>query len=166
MENSQGEPGEKSADKYLTFLLGDVGYGLPIQNVVEIIGMQPITPVPRVPEFVRGVINLRGQVIPVMDVRLRFAMHERAYDDRTCIIVSQVAGVRMGLVVDTVSEVLDILAQDIESTTNSDAVGSDNIYLEGIGKIDGDVKLLLNAERLILQDTANSAHAAMMRGVA
>ncbi len=152
MEISNKEQGDKTADKYLTFMLDAVYYGLPIQNVVEIIGMQPITPVPRVSNFIRGVINLRGQVIPVMDVRVRFNMPERDYDDRTCIIVTQVAGVRMGLVVDTVSEVLDILTCDIEPMGATNTFGGDNFYLEGIGKVDGHVKLLLHAERLIIEE--------------
>lgn len=141
-------------DRYLTFALDEVFYGLPIENVVEIIGMQPITPVPRVPGYLRGVINLRGQVIPVMDVRLRFEMPARVYDDRTCIIVTQVGTMRMGLVVDTVSEVLDIKASDVEVVGSTGAFGGDNAYLEGIGKVEGDVKLLLNAERLIVPKAA------------
>jgi purine-binding chemotaxis protein CheW len=144
-----GEAAE-SADlhKYLTFVLGTEVYGIDIQFVREIIGMQAITKVPDVPVFIKGVINLRGKVIPVMDVRRRFGMEERAYDDRTCIIVIHVSDWLVGLVVDTVSEVLDIPQSDIEPTP--DAFGSrQDSFIAGMGKVGNAVRLLIDAQRLL-----------------
>ncbi len=104
--------------KYLTFLLGDEEYGIAILKIKEIIGMMPITYVPQTPEFVKGVINLRGKVIPVIDLRLKFGLESVGHTDRTCIIVVEIQGpaamIQIGLVVDTVSEVLNIRADDIE----------------------------------------------------
>ena len=94
--------------QFLTFTIAEQEYGIEIRHVTEIIGIQTITGLPDVPEFVKGVINLRGKVIPVIDVRLRFAMPERAYDERTCIVVVNINDASVGLVVDTVSEVLNI----------------------------------------------------------
>ena len=106
--------------KYLTFTLAGEEYGIGILEVKEIIGMMPVTSVPRTPEFVKGVINLRGRVIPVMDLRLRFGIDAADYTERTCIIVVEIAGpagtVRIGIVVDSVSEVLNIKAGEIEET--------------------------------------------------
>ena len=101
---------ETKSGKYLTFQLADEDYGIALLQIKEIIGMMPITAVPRTPAFVKGVINLRGQVIPVTDLRLKFGMNESGYTDRTCIIVVEVQGeaatVQVGVVVDAVSEVL------------------------------------------------------------
>jgi purine-binding chemotaxis protein CheW len=106
--------------KYLTFSLKEEEYGIGILKVKEIIGMMPITSVPRTPDFVKGVINLRGKVIPVVDLRLKFSMESISYTDRTCIIVveieSDAATVFIGIVVDAVSEVLNITERDIEET--------------------------------------------------
>lgn len=106
--------------KYLTFSLAGEEYGIGILKVKEIIGMMPITTVPRTPPFVKGVINLRGKVIPVVDLRLKFGMEEMAYAERTCIIVVEIRGeggsVLIGIVVDSVSEVLNIKGGDIEET--------------------------------------------------
>ena len=100
--------------KLLTFVLDDVRYGLEVKHVVEIIGIQRITRVPERASFVRGVINLRGRVIPVIDVRLRFGLPERAYDSRTCIVVARVGDANVGLIVDTVHDVIDVSLDDIE----------------------------------------------------
>ena len=109
--------------KYLTFSLAEEEYGIGILKVKEIIGMMPITTVPRTPIFVKGVINLRGKVIPVVDLRLKFGMEESAYNERTCIIVVETKGkgvsVLIGIVVDAVSEVLNIKGNDIEDTPRS-----------------------------------------------
>ena len=101
-------------DKYLTFHLAGEDYGIEIKYVIEIIGIQSITDVPDMPAFIRGVINLRGKVIPVMDVRARFELPNRDYDDRTCIIVVNLDGTEVGLVVDEVSEVADIPIANVE----------------------------------------------------
>ena len=138
--------------KYLTFFLEDEEYGIGILKVKEIIGMMPITSVPRTPKFVKGVINLRGKVIPVMDLRLKFSMETISYSDRTCIIVveieSQNATVLIGVVVDAVSEVLNINEGDIEETPT---FGSklDTDYILGMAKMEGGVKILLDIDRVL-----------------
>jgi purine-binding chemotaxis protein CheW len=134
--------------KYLTFFIGQECYGLEICHVTEIIGMQKVTSVPDVPAYLKGVINLRGKVIPVMDVRLRFGLAARQYDDRTCIVVINVGPHTVGLVVDTVSEVLDIGASQIEMAgTLSSRQGKG--YIQGLGKVGEDVKILLDAEKIL-----------------
>ena len=110
--NAENEDTQK--DKYLTFHLAGEDYGIEIQYVIEIIGILNITDVPDMPAFIRGVINLRGKVVPIMDVRARFDMEARDYDDRTCIIVVNIDGTEVGLVVDEVSEVMDIPEANVE----------------------------------------------------
>lgn len=146
---SSGEPSESpDLHKYLTFVLGSEVYGIDIQFVREIIGMQSITRVPDVPHYIKGVINLRGKVIPVMDVRRRFGMDDRPYDERTCIIVIHVGSWLVGLVVDTVSEVLDIPAADIEPPP--DAFGQrQEHFIAGLGKVGDQVRMLLDAQKLL-----------------
>ena len=137
-------------DKYLTFHVAGEDYGIEIRYVTEIIGIQKITEVPDMPSFVKGVINLRGKVIPVMDVRLRFNIEERDYDDRTCIVVVLVNGTAVGLVVDEVSEVVDIPETQIEPPPRGQASGSN--FIQGMGKIGTDVKILLAVEKLLFTD--------------
>ena len=135
--------------KYLTFALADEEYGISILKVKEIIGMMPITTVPQTPEFVKGVINLRGKVMPVMDLRLKFGMDEIEYTERTCIIVVEIAGsssaVLMGIVVDSVSEVLNIKGDDIEDAP-SFGTSFDTEYISGMAKVEGGVKILLDID--------------------
>jgi len=135
-------------DKYLTFQLGDEDYGIEIRHVTEIIGIQKITEVPDMPDFVKGVINLRGQVIPVMDVRTRFHMTPRDYDDRTCVIVVRINDSAIGLVVDTVNEVADI-PEEAVSPPPMVSKGEGSRYLQGMGKIGDEVKILLDVNRLL-----------------
>jgi purine-binding chemotaxis protein CheW len=142
-------------DKYLTFTVGREDYGIEIYFVTEIIGIQKITDVPDMPAYVKGVINLRGKVIPVMDVRLRFKMPERAYDDRTCIIVVHVNATSVGLVVDTVKEVADIPQNQIELPPEV-SQGSTQSYIKGLGKMGEDVKILLDVERLVRREEAGT----------
>lgn len=135
-------------DKYLTFAVGREDYGIEICHVTEIIGIQKITDVPDMPGYVKGVINLRGKVIPVMDVRVRFRMPEREYDDRTCIVVVDVDGTSIGLVVDTVKEVADIPPNSIEPPPEvSD--GNRQMFIQGLGKVGEAVKILLNVGKLV-----------------
>lgn len=143
---------------YLTFELADEGYGLEIRHVIEIIGIQKITRVPELPEHVIGVINLRGSVIPVIDVRLRFALPQRAFDDRTCIVVVDVHGTSVGLVVDKVSEVLEIPQGEIEPPPVSGRSGKQ--YIQGMGKIEEQVKILLDIEALVNDEDLQVAEAA------
>jgi purine-binding chemotaxis protein CheW len=138
--------------KYLTFTLAGEEYGIGILKIKEIIGMMPITSVPQTPEFVKGVINLRGKVIPVVDLRLRFGMEAIDYTERTCIIVVEISGkgdtVLIGIVVDSVSEVLNIKGEDVEDTPTFGAK-LDTDYILGMAKMEGGVKILLDIDRVL-----------------
>lgn len=138
--------------KYLTFTLSAEDYGIGILKIKEIIGLLPITSVPQTPEFVKGVINLRGKVIPVIDLRLRFKMGASDYTERTCIIVVEIEGesgtVMIGIVVDAVSEVLNIKGEDIEETPTF-GVGLNTDYILGMAKMGGGVKILLDIDRVL-----------------
>lgn len=141
--------------KYLTFTLAEEEYGIGILKIKEIIGMLPITSVPQTPDFVKGVINLRGKVIPVMDLRLRFGMPAIDYTERTCIIVVEIAGnsgtILIGIVVDAVSEVLNIKGDDIEKTPTFGAKLNTD-YILGMAKMEGGVKILLDIDRVLSND--------------
>jgi len=138
--------------KYLTFSLAGEEYGIGILKVKEIIGMMPITTVPRTPDFVKGVINLRGKVIPVVDLRRKFGMEEIGYTERTCIIVMEIAGqggsLLMGMVVDAVSEVLNIKAAELEETPGF-GTKLDTDYILGMAKMNGGVKILLDINKVL-----------------
>ena len=138
--------------KYLTFTLAEEEYGIGILKIKEIIGMMSITSVPRTPDFVKGVINLRGQVIPVVDLRRRFGMDEIDYTERTCIIVVEIEGeigtIMIGIVVDSVSEVLNIKGEDIEPAPTFGArLNTD--YILGMAKMGGGVKILLDIDKVL-----------------
>ena len=133
--------------KFLTFFLDEEEYGFEILKVQEIIGMMSVTPVPQTPPFVQGVINLRGKVIPIIDLRLKFAMPAVAQTEETCIIVVRAQGVIMGIVVDKVSEVLDIAPDDIDVLSFGAAVNTD--YLLGIGKAGSKVTVLLDIDQVL-----------------
>jgi purine-binding chemotaxis protein CheW len=140
------------AGKYLTFALDHEEYGLPVLKVREIIKIMDITVVPQVPSCVKGVINLRGKVIPVIDLRLKFGFAAKDYTDRTSIIVVEVAlpasRVMMGIIVDEVSEVLSITADEIEDTPEfGDRVTTD--FMSGMAKVKGTVKILLDLDRIL-----------------
>ena len=138
--------------KYLTFSMAEEEYGIGILKIKEIIGMMPITTVPKTPEFVKGVINLRGKVIPVVDLRLRFGMEAIDYTERTCIIVVEIEGmsgtVMIGIVVDAVSEVLNINGDEIEDTPTFGAKLDTN-YILGMAKMEGGVKILLDIDQVL-----------------
>jgi len=145
------------AGKYLTFALADEEYGLPVLRVREIIKMMDITEVPQVPPHVKGVLNLRGKVIPVIDLRLKFGFAAGEITSRTCIIVVEVAlaasRVMMGIIVDHVSEVLNIVADEIEQTPEfGERVCTD--YMKGVAKVKGTVKILLDLDRVLGTDDA------------
>lgn len=141
--------------KYLTFTLADEEYGIGILKIKEIIGIMPITSVPQTPEFVKGVINLRGKVIPVMDLRLRFGLEEIEYTERTCIIVVEIAGqsgaVMIGIVVDAVSEVLNIKGEDIEDAPTF-GTKLNTEYISGMAKMEGGVKILLDIDHVLTRE--------------
>lgn len=140
--------------RFLTFVLGEESYGIEIKYVTEIIGLQPITEVPELPVYIRGIINLRGKIIPVMDVRLRFNKPFREYNDRTCVIVIDIDDVSIGLIVDRVSEVLSI--SDEEIVLPPDFNKSGNKYIKGVGKVGNEVKLLLNCNKLLNEEEAEN----------
>jgi purine-binding chemotaxis protein CheW len=148
----RGDPrarrGKDSGGKFLTFFLAGEEHGIEILKVHEIIGMMPITSVPRTPSYIRGVINLRGKVIPIVDLRLKFGMESMDQTSETCIIVVHLKGVEVGIVVDKVSEVLNIAGGDIEDAPSFGAeVNTD--YILGIGKSQGKVKILLDIDRVL-----------------
>ena len=135
--------------KYLTFSLVGEEYGIEIRKVREIIGMMAITMVPQTPQYFKGVINLRGKVIPVVDLRLKFGMEEMEYTDRTGIIVVELhTNIMMGIVVDTVSEVLNVKAADIEETPSFGAAMNTN-YILGMAKAENGIKILLDIDKVM-----------------
>jgi purine-binding chemotaxis protein CheW len=156
MSKTKAEKFAFASGKFLTFKLGEESYGVAVLKIREIIRMQKITPVPQMPIHVKGVINLRGKVIPVIDMRLKFAIGEDVVTERTCIVVVQIdneEGVQtsVGLIVDAVEEVVNINADDVEETPD---LGSqfENDYILGIAKIKGEVKTLLDIDRVILEE--------------
>ena len=144
--------------KYLTFSLEKEEYGIGILKVKEIIGMMPITSVPRTPEYVKGVVNLRGKVIPVLDLRTKFEMEYIPYTERSCIIVveidSDAATILLGIVVDAVSEVLNIREEEIEETPKF-GTQLKHDYILGMAKRDGGVKILLNIDKVLSSEEIN-----------
>jgi purine-binding chemotaxis protein CheW len=144
------------AGKYLTFILDNEEYGIALLKVKEIIGMMPITSVPQTPEYVKGVINLRGKVIPVSDLRLRFEMSAADYNDRTCIIVVEIQGedttIQVGIVVDAVSEVMNIKAEEVEEAP-SFGTKVETDYILGMANMEGQVKILLDIDRVLTSET-------------
>ncbi|MBF0451743.1 MAG: purine-binding chemotaxis protein CheW [Candidatus Magnetomorum sp.] len=137
--------------KYLTFSLEEEEYGIAIVKVKEITQMMSITPVPHTPHFVKGVVNLRGKVIPVIDLRIRFNMNEAHYTDRTCIIVVEIISdeevIQVGNVVDSVTEVLNVTEENIEETPTF-GTKVDTEYILGLANIDGKVKILLDIDHV------------------
>lgn len=138
--------------QFLTFSLAEQEYGIEIRHVTEIIGIQRITDLPETPEYVKGVINLRGKVIPVIDVRLRFRMPERDYDERTCIVVVNISDTSVGLVVDTVSEVINIPADNIEPAPKVNQGRPAQQFVQGLAKVGEQVKILLDTQRLLFDE--------------
>lgn len=161
---SSGSTREAREGKYLTFSLAGEEYGIGILKVKEIIGMMAVTAIPQTPAFIKGVVNLRGKVIPVIDLRLKFGMESIEYTDRTCIIVVEIRGkerkIQMGIVVDSVSEVLNIKPGEIEDTP---VFGTevDTDYILGMAKAGGGVKILLDIDRVLsdrdFQEVAGAA---------
>lgn len=146
---------EKQDGKHLVFLLGGASYGIPILTVLDINGLMEITPIPKTPEFIKGVINLRGKVIPVMDLRLKFGMPAKEYDKQTCIIIVNVSvggkDKQIGVLVDTVSEVFDIPLTEIEAPPEY-GTHSEEGFINGIGKVKGKLVVLLNIEKVLHSD--------------
>lgn len=136
---------EQLRDRYLIIWIEGQLFGLPIESVVQIVQMQEIIRIPQTPHYEKGVIHLRGTIIPVLDVRLRLGKEEASYTDRTCILVCSVMGKTMGLIVDAVEEVIDIGQEDISPPPEMDSAQA---YLSGVAKAQGGVVLLLSVERL------------------
>lgn len=149
----ENEVGQRLQGKYLTFKLAEEEYGLEILKVQEIIQMQAVTKVPRTPDYVRGVINLRGKVIPVVDLRKKFGLESFEDTGKTYIIVVQIAtsadtAIVMGIIIDEVREVLDIKAENIEETPSFGAsINTD--FILGMGKVNGNVKILLDIDKVL-----------------
>ena len=137
-------------DKYVTFKSGHEYYGIKIQYVNEIIVFQEITEIPESEDYIKGLINLRGKIIPVIDVRLRFKQKPIEYNDRTCIIVLNVNGTVVGLIVETIAEVVEIPEENIlPSPTIGNSEKAQNVFVHSIGKVGDTVKLLLDPEKLL-----------------
>ena len=137
--------------KYLTFILGEEIYGIEILKVREIIGLMDITNVPQTPEYMKGVINLRGKVIPVIDLRMKFAMQEEAHTQETCVIVVEVNSTSIGLIVDSVSEVSDIGSGEIENAPKF-GQGIDTSFIMGLGKVKDKIIIMLDIDEVLSSD--------------
>lgn len=135
-------------DKYLTFYTDKQLFGISISDVVQIVGMQDITAVPEFPSYAKGVINLRGTIIPIIDVRLRLKKEEIGYNERTCIIVTNINGAYIGFIVDSVNEVINIYKDNI---SNPPQMGNDyvNTYIIGIAKVNNNIVLLLDLKKIL-----------------
>ncbi len=153
IETTAGNLSQQLAGKHLTFVLGREHYGVPVLKIREIIRLCDITPVPQMPPYIKGVLNLRGKIIPVADLRIKFGLAKAENTDLTCIVVVSIAladktSSLMGLVVDGVEEVVNIAASDIEPTPDfGTAVETD--YILGMAKIKGAVKTLLDIDKVI-----------------
>ena len=134
--------------KFLSFFLGKEEYAIEILKVQEIIGLMPITPVPKMPAYIRGVLNLRGKIVPVMNLRLRFQLPEVEDTEETCVIVVQDGGYLMGILVDKVSEVADIETAQIEEVPSFGITGNSE-YLTGIGKVKDSVKMIVDSHKVV-----------------
>ena len=141
--------------RFLTFAIGKEVYGIEIKYVTEIINIQKITEVPELPEYIKGIINLRGKIIPVLDVRLRFRKEAKEYNDRTCIVVVDIEDISVGLIVDSVSEVTSITENDIVPPPDTNT-GFNNRYIKGIGKVGDEVRLLLDCGKLLSDEDCES----------
>lgn len=144
---------DAQANKFLTFKISDESYGIRIGDVIEIIELQRIINVPDTPGFIKGVINLRGKIIPVMDLRLRFNLLERDYDDRTCIVVVKIKETILGFIVDTVEEVVVISQNNIEPPPKFKQAGKiSGNYISGMGKTGEQVKILLDVRKILFEE--------------
>ncbi len=161
MTNNMGVMEEDTQkDRYLTFVIGRESYGIEVRYVTEITGIQSITEVPELPEYINGIINLRGQIIPVMDVRVRFKKERKEYTDRTCIIIVNIDHMQIGLIVDRVSEVITIPEEDIVEPPQGN-IGAGCRYIKKIGKVGNDVNLLLDCKKLLTEEGLEEIHEAL-----
>ncbi|PJZ67566.1 purine-binding chemotaxis protein CheW [Leptospira wolffii] len=157
LEEDESEDEDTLENKYLVFSLSDREYGIEIKYIIEIIGMQPITEVPDMPAFIKGVINLRGKVVPLIDVRLRFHMDEIPYTEKTCVIILNIEGENLGLIVDTVREVVAIPVENTEPAPKM-GDGEANRFIALFGKVADSVKILLDVRKLLRYDELEVIH--------
>ncbi len=136
-------------DRFMTFEIADQDYGIDIMHVTEIVGLQDIAVVPDVPHFVKGMINLRGNVVPVIDVRLRFGLTEGQYDDRTCVVVVTLETSTIGMIVDRVNEVRVITENNISPPPQGGDASAGGQYITGLGRDGEEVTVLLDLEQLL-----------------
>jgi len=139
---------DEMQSKYLIFLLDGQDFAMQIKNVVDIIKVQQITRVPNCPDFIRGITNLRGRVIPIIDVRVRFGKMQEDYNERTCIIVVEVLGATVGLIIDRVTEVITLEGDQISPPPQFQD-GVEARFVSGIGKTDSGIKLILDAHSVL-----------------
>lgn len=152
MRDAQSTEPSTTTNRYLTFHLGEQAFGLDIASITEIVGIQTIVKIPESAEYIKGIINLRGRIIPVVDARVKMHMSPAPYGERTCIIIVGVDGSSAGLIVDSVAEVATIDATDIVPPPQG-CTGASNPYIHSIGKFGGEILLLLDCAR-ILDDKA------------
>jgi len=155
LQNKLSGNEDTQSGKYLEFLIGDEAYGIEIRYVTEIISMQPVNTLPEAPAYIKGVINLRGRIIPVIDMHHRLNKKETVYSDRTCIVVIENQKLSAGLIADKVSDVLKIDKKDIVPPPQLNVSQAHN-YLSGIGKVNNAVKLLLDCEKLFNETETDS----------
>ena len=160
LENNMEMEEDTQKGRFLTFSLAKENYGIEIKYVTEIIGIQAISEIPELPEYIKGIINLRGKIIPIMDVRLRFKKEPKEYNDRTCVVVIDIKGISIGLIVDAVSDVISIPEQDIVEPPQANK-GLSNRYIKNIGKVGNEVKLLLDCEKLLTEDEVDDLNEAL-----
>jgi purine-binding chemotaxis protein CheW len=154
------EEEDSQRGRYLTFTIEDAVYGVSIRFVTEIIGIQSVTRVPETPDYIKGITNLRGRIIPLIDVRLKFGKPEIPYTERTCVVVADTGEMIVGLIVDRVDDVLTIPEDRIASAPEG-ALGFEDRYVEGVGNMDDKVILLLDMERFLRADEAEAAEGAV-----
>lgn len=151
MNNISAETLDDLNGRFLTFYIGKSIYGVELSHVLEIISIEPITRVPRLPNYLKGIVNLRGKVVPVIDVRTKFRLEERAYDDKTCIIVVTVDGMQVGLIADSVAEVITVPNEE-QSAPPDLGSGDDERYLRSIAKVGGNVILNIDCDKFFRTD--------------
>ncbi len=153
-ENNNLEIEDTQKDRYLTFKTASEDYGIEIKYVVEIIGLYKITPIPESPNYVKGVINLRGKVIPVIDIRTRFGLEFKEYDEKTCIIVVNINNLIIGIIVDTINEVVLIPEKNVDST-RSFVNENRSRFITGLGKINDSIVVLLDIMKILSNEELN-----------
>ena len=151
MDIDDDEEEDAMANRYLLFHVAKEDYGIGIEHVIEIIGLQKVTEVPDLPKFIKGVINLRGQVIPVIDIRLRFGIEPKAYTDRTCVIVVRLRDMNIGIIVDGMAEVQEIAEESISPPSDIQQSAA-NRYIYGLGRVGEEVKIILDVEKLLFAE--------------